>query len=514
MLLQATADVPTGGLFDEDRPIHLRIRLGPNEWNQLAQAPRKYVSATLSANESPGMEVGVHLKGSIGSFRSLDDKPGWTLDFGRYNADQRFRGYRKIHLNNSIEDASTVNEQMGAELFRAAGVPAPRVTRAEVMLNGRLLGLYVLVEGITTEWLGEQFGCGNGTVHDHGSGGDVDQPTRKTGGRKSGMEDGIASDLSRLSAAAMEPDLGVRWEAMQGLLDVDRFLSFMAIEVLVTHHDGYCLARNNFQIYHDPTRDLLVFLPHGMDQLFWQPQLPRTPHMAGLVAKALLEIPEARQKYEARHAELSLALMGKADVIARLDRLRNTVRAQVGAQRFRELDLALSDLRARIERRCEELLRQRNSPPAPPAAFRNGLLGLTGWVPNARADDGPTLSRPPSGDESQSGSLKIDAGPRSPTLTSWRTRVLLPQGRYRFEGKIRTAAVGTLPFGSNQGAILRVVGRSDRSEALCGTLPWKVVGVAVKVDASEELIELVCELRGQGGIAWFDEDSLRLIPHP
>lgn len=356
MLHQAPVHEPTCGLFEGDRPIHLRIRLGTNEWTQLAQAHRKYVSATISTDESAGMEVGVHLKGSTGSFRPLNDKPGWTLDFGRYKADQRFRGYRKIHLNNSIEDASTLSEQMGTELFRAAGVPAPRVTRAEVTLNDRPLGLYVLVEGITTEWLGEQFGCGDGVFHDHGSGGDVDEPARQIGGRQAGKKDAIASDMSRLAAAATEPDLVVRWEAMQRLLDVDRFLSFMAVEILVTHHDGYCLSRNNFRIYHNPIQDRLVFLPHGMDQLFWQPHLPRTPHMAGLVAKALLEIPEARQKYEARHAELSRGLMRKADVLARLDRLRNILRSQVGARRFRELDPAVSELRARIERRCETLL--------------------------------------------------------------------------------------------------------------------------------------------------------------
>ena len=69
-------------------------------------------------------------------------------------------------------------------------------------------------------------------------------------------------------------------------LDVERLLSFMGLEVLISHHDGYSMDRNNYRIYHDPTSGRLVFLPHGLDLLF---QLTAAP--AAAYREATVELP-------------------------------------------------------------------------------------------------------------------------------------------------------------------------------------------------------------------------------
>lgn len=55
-------------------------------------------------------EVGVKLKGAAGSFRSVDDRPAMTLNFGKATEDQRVFGLRRLHLNNSVQDESRMNE--------------------------------------------------------------------------------------------------------------------------------------------------------------------------------------------------------------------------------------------------------------------------------------------------------------------------------------------------------------------------------------------------------------------
>ncbi len=44
-------------------------------------------------------------------------------------------------------DPRFMNELLSGEVFQAAGVPAPRIVHAVVILNGRTLGLYYLKEG-------------------------------------------------------------------------------------------------------------------------------------------------------------------------------------------------------------------------------------------------------------------------------------------------------------------------------------------------------------------------------
>src|SRR5260221_8309049 len=144
---------PGADLFSTDQVQILRLTIADGDLDRLRREPRQFVPAAVQESDSRYTEVAVHLKGSVGSFRPIDDKPGFTLDFSTYRAGQKFHGLRRIHLNNSVEDPAYCNELLGSELFRSAGIPAPRVNRALVFLNDRRLGLYVLKEGFTEDFL-------------------------------------------------------------------------------------------------------------------------------------------------------------------------------------------------------------------------------------------------------------------------------------------------------------------------------------------------------------------------
>jgi spore coat protein CotH len=105
--------------------------------------------------------VGVRLKGR-GSFRAIDQKPSFAIKFDEYIEGQAYRGFKKLLFNNSVQDASYVSELLATELFRDAGVPAARVTHARMRLNGRDLGLYVVVEAMNKDFLKRNFGSGDG----------------------------------------------------------------------------------------------------------------------------------------------------------------------------------------------------------------------------------------------------------------------------------------------------------------------------------------------------------------
>jgi spore coat protein H len=497
---------PGAGLFT-NRTVHqIQITISPENVAALKNSPRQYVSATLRDGTNTFEKVAVHLKGSVGSFRGLDGKPAFTVSFDRFDSAQRFHGHRKIHLNNSVEDPSYMNELIGGEFFRAAGVPAARVTHAIVEFNGRRLGVYVLKEGFTEDFLALYFRNPTGNLYDTGAGRDVDQPLRKDLGAN--PED--RSDLDALVDAALDPDLGNRWSRLRRAVNMDRVLSFMAAEILLGHRDGYCQARNNFRVYHDVDSGRMLFFPHGMDVLFGNPRALVDLRMNGLVAQAIMEIPEGRRAYRTRCAQLFTNQFDVAKIHARIDDTLLYLRPALPRDEAAALDREAAALKARITARAEDLAKQLSKPPLELLRFTDGVASIGDWQP-VDVPEGGTLSA--NGTLDGKRALAIHAGPV--TSASWRTKVLLPPGRYRFEGAVKTSAIAPLKFGRNHGAGLRIAGPAiARSALLQGNQPWTQTQVFFNSSAREQEVELICELRASKGDAWFELESLRLVRVP
>ena len=89
---------------------------------------------------------------------------------------------------------------------------------------------------------------------------------------------------------------------------------------------------------------------------------------------------------------------------------------------------------------------------------------------------------------------------------------MVGRGRYRFEGRARVAGVQPLSYGLHQGVGLRVGSKARRMDSLTGDSPWRMLTAEFQVEQSIEEIEFICELRARAGEAWFDLDSLKVVP--
>ena len=495
-----TAVQPGTDLFAEGMVPRISIALAPESLLGLQRAPREFVPATVREGGSNYLQVGVHLKGSVGSFRPITDRPALTLDFCEFGEGHRFHGLRRIHLNNSVEDPACVNEKLGAEMFQTAGLPAPRVTRALVTLNGRDLGLYVLKEGFTEDFLAGHFHQVGGDLFEPEGGHDVDGRFKRNS--VLAPSQGRAA-LKRLAAATLEPDLQRRWQRLQEALDTDRFLSFMALEVMLGHRDGYCLARNNFRVYHDLDSGKMVFFPHGMDQLLGTADLPWLPHTTGLVAAALLETPEGKRLYQARFATLFTNLFQPDVLNRRVDQLVNEVRPGLSGTNWTTLRDEAAQVKDRIRRRALSLQDQLAHPLPTPLVFSAGVCPLGGWLA-VDASPAVTLERARSPD----GRPSLHIGAAGESGASWRTRAVLAPGHYRFAGRCRVAGVKPLAYGTHQGASLRIGGSARPPGGLTGNSLWQAVSAEFTVEHDGQEVEFICELRARAGEAWFETESL------
>lgn len=349
--------------FKAGEVLELALEIDKTEMDSLRRDARKYVKATLKEGSQEYKEVGIHLKGAAGSFRSIDDKPGLTLNMDKFVDRQLFHGMDKFHLNNSVQDGSYVSELICGELFRAAGVPASRVRHALLTINGKKKGLYYLKEGYDTGFLMRNFGVKTGNFYDGGFLRDLDQPLQILSS-KGDVEK--HADLKAVWAAADERDLKKRFEKLEKLLDLDRFISYLCLEVITWDWDGYPMNRNNYRVYHDPQKDKIIFIPSGMDQMFGDPNGTLTPNFQGKIARHLLETPEGKSRYYARMSEIMKTVFDPEAISKRLDELEVRLRpalATVDPGAARDYPNQIRRLREAVKQRqksVEESLKRVN----------------------------------------------------------------------------------------------------------------------------------------------------------
>lgn len=414
-------------------------------------------------------DVAIHVKGAAGSTRSVDDKPALTLSFGKFTPDQKFHGLRKIHLNNSVQDGSYLSEILCGELFRAAGVPATRGTPALVELNGRKLGLFVMKEGFSKDFLGIYFKNPDGNLYD---GGFLREITDQLN-LESGDENSNWADLKALAAAAQEPDNSKRWDRLQKTLDVDRFVNYLVLEAMLWDWDGYMMNRNNYRVFHDLETDRMVFFPHGMDQMFWEVNGPMIPNMNGLVANALMRTAEGRRLYRQRFSEIYTNVFQVKVLTNRVAQLAKTVTgalATLDPNAARDYQGQANRIRDLIVARAASLEKQLNTPAPQPLKFQSGVAKITGWrIENESATAKLEQAKDPDG----RAMLRITTAMIS--ATSWRAAVQLEAGHYRFEGLARTAGVvPVITPTKGAGAGLRISGSlAERTNKMSGDTPGK-----------------------------------------
>lgn len=339
-------------------PVHrFDLELEPAAWDALRREPRARVRARVTVDGVSLPDVAVRIKGSAGSRRSIDDRPALTLDFNRHVPGREHAGLVKLHLNNSVQDRSRMNEWLGSLVFRRAGIPTARVTHALVRLNRQDLGVYVVKEGYDRRFVRRHFGDPRGNLYDGGFLRDIDQDLD----RDAGPDPWDPADIRRLRDACAVEDDGERLEALGRVLDIDHFLTFAALEVMLEHWDGYCLHSNNYRLYHDPGTGRFRFVPHGMDQLLGRASMPVNPGFRGRVAQALFAVPGQRDRLRERMTELLGRVFDPGVLSSDLDRAWAGVRPALAGrprQEVWDIEEEVAYLRDGIAARAADLRRQ------------------------------------------------------------------------------------------------------------------------------------------------------------
>ena len=267
-------------LFDPNVLQELRLTINSRDLRDLRTnyGNDTYFSADLQWRNIRVRNAGVRSRG--GASRN-GIKLGLRVDFNRYVGGQKFLGLKSIVLKNLWQDGSMMHERLAMSFFARMGQPASRESFCRLYINNEFQGLYVIVESVDNNYLARTIGEDSGYLYSYQKQGpfygeylgeDLDaykllfeaQNHEKEGNTKLYLP--IHDWLRQVN----EREDGVWRERVEEYVDLQQFMTHVAIEVFLAENDGILGAEgmNNFYLYRFADSKRHRLLPWDKDNAF------------------------------------------------------------------------------------------------------------------------------------------------------------------------------------------------------------------------------------------------------
>lgn len=334
----AGEDVTAAVVFDRSRLHTVEITVEARYLEQLATDLDDRVPCTVSYDGEVVLGAGIRQKGN--ALEDLSGKPSFSIKLDELDEGASLHGLSKILLNSSSQDPTLLRQQIGADMFTSAGLPAARVAHAAVRLNGADKGIYAVVEAIDGDFLRLHFGEGNdeGNLYEGPCCGDfVDDIDRLEldDEEKDGRSRADIQALAGVILGAPDAELGAELDAR---LRLGQFMTTYAIEAALGHWDGYSYRGNNYYLYDNPADARFVFIPHGMDRILEDPAFDVEAAPFARLPLRIREIPELDARFHAELARVAGEVWDESAVLGAIDQAAQVIRsAGPGEQTSKDL---------------------------------------------------------------------------------------------------------------------------------------------------------------------------------
>ena len=322
----------SAGLFDQGQVHEIWIHINSRDYQRLVEHPDEntYYPCDIEWQGQRVSNIGIRSRGNA---TRNGTKPGFHLDFNRYVGGQRFLGLKALVLDNLWHDASMMKERLAMPLFRRMGLPAPRESYARVYIGSQRTdaGLYAIVENIDAPFVEQQFGDNDGYLFEYDRidgyhledlGPSLDpfaarfKPKTHENASVFELYDPI-QQFVRVVNETREEELE---QALAPFLDLDRFLTFIALENYLAEWDGFAgdLGMANFYWYRHAGTLRSELLPWDQDNTFTSLDFPPwyNLHLNVLTRKIWAE-PRLRARYLQRLLDIAAADEGWLEEEAR-----------------------------------------------------------------------------------------------------------------------------------------------------------------------------------------------------
>jgi spore coat protein H len=240
-----------------------------------------WVPADIEFDNQTWTNVGIRFKGNSSLMSAWGGgiwKLPFKLDFDEFENDypeidnQRFYGFKQLSFSSNWSDSSLLREKVTADIFREAGVPAAHTAFYAVYVDyggGPVyFGLYTVVEVVDDTVIETQFDDDSGNVYKpEGTGatfaeGSFDEESfdKETNQKKADYSD-ILALFDALHADTRLADPATWRSNLEAMLDVDGFVRWLAVNMVVQNWDTYGQMAHNYYLYTDPTTGLITWIP-------------------------------------------------------------------------------------------------------------------------------------------------------------------------------------------------------------------------------------------------------------
>ncbi len=284
-------------VFDQATVRTYNIVISDEEFASLSADPTAevYVQAAVEIDGQRYEPVGIRYKGFFGMLRfcfqegrQVCDKLSWKLKFNHYDPALRFHGLKRLNFHSMNSDETQMREVLSYEVFRDAGVPAPRAVHALLELNGEPLGLFALVEDIDDRFIADRFrDRGRGVLYKEVWPGNIESLWVF----QENLEDAIARgplDASGMEAfsetfAAAETNEQRYQVLVERMQESDDLFNYLAADRLSDNWDGivawYCVpecGNHNYFWYQDGLSGRYTLIPWDLEHTWRSPSPIRT----------------------------------------------------------------------------------------------------------------------------------------------------------------------------------------------------------------------------------------------
>ena len=363
---------PTDGVsFNSNHVVCIKVTMDPHDFELLSKETRfdgtgnsfeqiwpdcsrpwpsayNWYRADIEIDGVSLPEVGIRKKGFVGS--QYSPVPALKIKTDKYVKGQFLGTTERITLNNNGGIIPRMAACLTYEVFAAAGYPAPLCNMANVMINGQPKGPYVHIEAIKKRFLRRAFGDNTGSLYE-GTHTDFVEAWLPRWECKTSDTDTSYAPLVGVAQALQKPDDELV-DALSPVLNIDRYITFWALEVLVSHLDGYGADRNNFYVYFDPTdAGRAVFIPWGTDKTFLGDLSPNQ-YLTADLPRRLSRIPAIATRMENELERLLDEVWDEAALLGSIDRYSTQVKC---AQQDDDYDTKVEALRIWVRSRPNQV---------------------------------------------------------------------------------------------------------------------------------------------------------------
>jgi hypothetical protein len=249
-------------LFDQSVLQTYSVEISADNWAKLdadfhdikdvtaGTPPQTFYPITFHFGSETVTDAMIRLRGKSSWVNTVmfdaNPKMQFTIAFDQVDPKGKFHGEAKIHFEMPRDDWTFLNDRIGNNWLREAGIAAPCSNSARLIVNGDYYGLYVLEAGVNTSLL-KQFFPGN-SDGDLFKGGTEAQTNLNTANWTRLQQLGQASDLTAVGSLVDLPNTVLEWAA----------------EATVDDADGYYGGSHNYYLY-DEGKAGYVWLPDHTD---------------------------------------------------------------------------------------------------------------------------------------------------------------------------------------------------------------------------------------------------------